>query len=60
MVGEEKHWEMIPAEETVDERVSFPVRSWYISNLSAYNLEKNSHGRVYPALFRTRRGESER
>ena len=54
------YWErkVIRAEKTVDERVSLPARSGYISENRSTVLEKSRRGRVY--VFRTRQGESGR
>ena len=53
-------WErkVIRAEEIVDGRVPLPARSGYISENRGTVLEKSRRGRVYPAVFRTRQGES--
>ena len=55
-------WErrLIRAEKIVDGRVPLPARSGYISENRATVLEKSRRGRVYPAVFRTRQGESGR
>ena len=53
-------WELkvIRAEKTADGRVPLPTRSGYISENRGTVLEKSRRGRVYPAVFRTRQGES--
>ena len=51
---------MIRAEKIANRRVPFPARSGYISENWGTALEKSRRGRVYPAVFRTRQGESER
>ena len=55
-------WErkVIRAEKIDDGRVPLPVRSGYISENRGRVLEKSRRGRVYPAVFRTRQGESGR
>ena len=53
-------WKVIRAEKIVDVRVPFPARSGYISENRGTVLEKSRRGRVYPAVFRTRQGESGR
>ena len=53
-------WKMIRAEKTADGRVPVPARSGYISENRGTVLEKSRRGRVYPAVFRTRQGESGR
>ena len=55
-------WERkgIRAEKTADGRVPLPARSGYISENRGTVLEKSRRGRVYPAVFRTRQGESGR
>ena len=55
-------WErkVIGAEKIVDGKVPFPARSGYISENRGTVLEKSRRGRVYPAVFRTRQGESGR
>ena len=55
-------WErkVIRAEEIADGRVPLPARSGYISENRGTVLEKSRRGRVYPAVFRTRQGESGR
>ena len=56
-------WErkVIRAERVADGRVPLPARSEYISKNRGTVLEKKSRcGRVYPAVFRTRQGESGR
>ena len=52
---------MIRAEKIADGMVPLPARSGYISENRGTVLEiKSRHGRVYPAVFRTRQGESGR
>ena len=55
-------WErkVIRAEKIADGRVPLPARSGYISENRGTVLEKSRRGRVYPAVFRTRQGESGR
>ena len=55
-------WERegICAGKIADGRVPFPARSGYISENRGTILGKSRHGRVYPAVFRTRQGESGR
>ena len=55
-------WErkVIRAEKIAAGRVPLAARSGYISINRDTVLEKSRHGRVYPVVFRTRRGESER
>ena len=55
-------WErkVIHAEKTADGRVPLPARSGYISENRGTVLEKSRRGRVHPAVFRTRQGESGR
>ena len=53
-------WKVIRAEKTVYGRVPLPARSGYISEDRGTVLEKSRRGRVYPAVFRTRQGESGR
>ena len=55
-------WErkVIRAEKKVDRRVPLPAKSGYISENRGTNLGKRRRGRVYPAVFRTRQGESGR
>ena len=53
--GERK---VIRAEKIADGRVPLPARSGYISKNRGTVLEKSRHGRVYPAVFRTRQGEA--
>ena len=55
-------WErkVIRAEKIVDGRVPLPARSGYISENRGTVLEKSRRGRLYPAVFRTRQGESGR
>ena len=48
------------AEKIADGRVSLPARSRYISENRGTVLGKSRHGRVYPAVFPTRHGESGR
>ena len=52
--------EVIRAEKIADGRVLLPARSGYISENRGTVLEKSRRGRVYPAVFRTRQGESGR
>ena len=54
-------WErkVIRAEKIADGRVPLPARSGYISENRGTVLEKSRRGRLYPAVFRTRQGESE-
>ena len=56
------HWErkVIRAETTADGRVPLSARSGYISENRDTVLEKSRRGRVHPAVFRTRQGESGR
>ena len=51
---------MIGAEQMVDGRVPLPARSGYISENRGTILGNSSRGRVNPAVFRTRQGESGR
>ena len=51
---------MIRATKIVDGRVPLPARSGYISENRGTFLGKSRHGKVYPAVFRTRQGESGR
>ena len=51
---------MIRAEKIADGRVPLPARSGHISENRGTVLEKGRRGRVYPAVFRTRQGESGR
>ena len=51
---------MIRAEKIADGRVPRPARSGYISKNRGTVLEKSRRGKVYPAVFRTRQGESGR
>ena len=51
---------MIRAEKIADGRVPLPAKSGYISENWGTVLEKSRRGRVYPAVFRTRQGESGR
>ena len=56
-------WErkVIRAEKIADDgRVPLPARPGYISENRGTVLGKSRHGRVYPAVFRTRQGESGR
>ena len=54
-------WKVIRAEKIADGRVPLPARAGYISeNRGGTVLEKSRRGRVYPAVFRTRQGESGR
>ena len=55
-------WErkVIRAEEIADGMVPLPAKSGYISKNRGTVLEKSRRGRVYPAVFRTRHGESGR
>ena len=55
-------WErkVIRAEKIADGRVPLPARSGYISENRGTVREKSRRGRVYPAVFRTRQGESGR
>ena len=55
-------WErkVIRAEKIADGRVPLAARSGYISENRGTVQEKSRHGTVYPAVFRTRRGESGR
>ena len=55
-------WErkVIHAEKIADGRVPLPARSGYISEDRGTVLEKSRRGRAYPAVFRTRQGESGR
>ena len=55
-------WErkVVRAEKIADGRVPLPARSGYISENQGTVLEKSRRGRVYPAVFRTRQGESGR
>ena len=55
-------WErkVIRADKIADGRVPLPARSGYISENRGTVLEKSGCGRVYPAVFRTRQGESGR
>ena len=55
-------WErkVIRAEKIVDGKVPLPARSGYISENRGTVLEKSRRDRVYPAVFRTRQGESGR
>ena len=51
---------VIRAEKIADGRVPLPARSGHISKNRGAVLEKSRRGRVYPAAFRTRQGESGR
>ena len=53
-------WErkVIRAEKIADGRVPLPGRSGYISENRGAILGENRRGRVYPAVFRARQGES--
>ena len=55
-------WErkVIRAEKIADGKVPLPARSGYISENRGTVLEKSRRGRVNPAVFRTRQGESGR
>ena len=55
-------WErkVIRADKIADGRVPLPARSGYISENRGTVLGKSRRGRVYPAVFRTRQGESGR
>ena len=55
-------WELkvIRAEKIADGRVPLHARSGYISENRGTVLEKSRRGRVYPAVFRARQGESGR
>ena len=55
-------WErkVIRAEKIADGRVPLPARSGNISENQGTVLEKSRRGRVYPAVIRTRQGESGR
>ena len=53
-------WKVIRAEKIADGRVPLPARSGYISENRGTVLEKSRRGRVYPAVFRRRQGESGR
>ena len=55
-------WErkVIRAEKIANGRVPLPARSGYISENRGTVLGKSRRGRVYPAAFRTRQGESGR
>ena len=55
-------WErkVIRADKIVDGRVSLPAKSGYISENRGTVLEKSRRGRVYPAVFRIRQGETGR
>ena len=52
--------EVIRAEKIADGRVPLPARSGYISKNRGTVLEKSRRDRAYPAVFRTRQGESGR
>ena len=51
---------VIRAEKIADGRVPLPARSGYISENRGTILRKSSRGRVHPAVFWRRQGESER
>ena len=51
---------VIRAEKIADGRVPLPARSGYISENRGTVLEKSRRGRVDPAVFRPRQGESGR
>ena len=53
-------WErkVIREEKIADGRVPLPARSGYISENRGTVLGKSRRGRVYPAVFPTRQGES--
>ena len=55
-------WErkVIRAEKIADGRVPLAAKSGCISENRGTVLQKSRHGRVYPAVFRTRQGESRR
>ena len=55
-------WErkVIRAEKIAVGRIPLPARSGYILENRSTVLEKSRRGRVYPAVFRTRQGESGR
>ena len=55
-------WErkVIHAEKIANGRVPLPARSGHISENRGASLEKSRRGRIYPAVFRTRQGESGR
>ena len=55
-------WErkVVRAEKIAGGRVPLPARSGYISENRGTVLEKSRRGRVYPAIFWTRQGESGR
>ena len=55
-------WErqVIRAEKIADGMVPLAARSGYISENRGTVLEKSRRGGVYPAVFRTRQGESRR
>ena len=52
--------EVIREEKIADGRVLLPARLGYISKNRGTVLEKSRRDRVYPAVFRTRQGESGR
>ena len=51
---------MVREEKIADGRVPLPAKLGYISENRGTVLEKSRRGRVYPAVFRTRQGESRR
>ena len=51
---------VIGAEKMADRRVPLPARSGYISENRGTIPGESSRGRVYPAVLRTRQGESGR
>ena len=52
---------MVREEKIADGRVPLPAKSGYISeNRGTVVLEKSRRGRVHPAVFRTRQGDSGR
>ena len=51
---------VIHAEKIADGRVPLPAGSRYISENRGTILGKSSRGKVHPAIFRTRQGESGR
>ena len=53
-------WKVIRAEKIADGRVPLPARSGYVSENRGTVLEESRRGRVYPAVLRTRQGESGR
>ena len=56
------YWErkVNSTEKIADGRVPLPARSGYVSENRGTVLEKSRHGRVYPAVFRTRQGKNGR